>query len=477
MSSQHPDLKYPAVGLALLATAQFIIAVDYNIVYVALPSIGAELGFSARHLQWVISAYALAFGGFMLLGGRLGDIIGRRRAFIVAMLLYAAASLSGGLAQSSAVLILSRAVQGLGGALLFPTTLSMISTFFGEGAARNRALAVMGAAGASGGASGALLGGLITSGLGWNWTFFINVPVAGAAAIAALILLPRDQVRSTGAKVDVPGAIIGTAGVSLLVLACIDGPEIGWLSPKFIAMVTGSVALIFIFLGIERRAPAPLMPLRLLSHPTLAPAMLITGLFGAAFGAQYYLLTEYLQSVRHYAPSYAGLAFLPFALSIITGTRLGGQLVGWLGLRKALLTSLALGVGGQTLVALSLSADGSYLTHLLPGFLLDGVGQGATWTLMWIAATSGISAQDRGIASGMASSAQQVGAALGLALLVGVATGFTHGGGTNITAMISGLRAAFFAAAAIGVLAGCVVTFRIARFKPVEPTSSEPIHA
>jgi len=459
----HQTLKHPAIGLALLATAQFIIAVDYNIVYVALPSIGTVLGFSARHLQWVISAYALAFGGFMLLGGRLGDVIGRRRAFIIAMLLYAGASLSGGLAASPAVLILSRAIQGLGGALLFPTTLSMIGTFFDEGGPRNRALAVMGAAGASGGASGALLGGLITSSLGWNWTFFINVPVAGAAALAALALLPRDTVHTVRPAVDVPGAIIGTAGVTLLVLACIEGPELGWLSLPVLAMLAGAVGSMVSFLLIETRTAAPLMPLRLLRHPTLAPAMLITGLFGAAFGAQYYLLTEYLQGARQYAPSQAGLAFLPFALAIVAGTRIGGRLVGWIGLRAGLVVSLALGIGGQTLIALSLSPGGSYATHLLPGFLLDGVGQGTTWTLMWIVATSGIAPADRGIASGMASSAQQVGAALGLALLVGVSSSVTADRVGNVGAMLRGLRAAFFTAASIGVLAALVTALRIGR--------------
>ena len=398
----------------------------------------------------------------MLLGGRLGDVIGRRRAFIVAMLLYAGASFSGGLANTPAILIISRAVQGLGGALLFPTTLSMIASFFAEGGQRNRALAVMGAAGASDGASGALLGGLITSSLGWSWTFFIIVPVAGCAALAALALLPRDEGHTVRPAVDVPGAVIGTTAVTLLVLACIEGPELGWSSPAVAALFAGAVAAIIAFTVIEARTASPLMPLRLLRHATLAPAMLITGLFGAAFGAQYYLLTEYLQRIRGYAPWHAGLAFLPFALAIVAGTRIGGRLVGWIGLRPSLIASLGLGIGGQTLLALSLSPAGSYVTHLLPGFVLDGVGQGATWTLMWIAATSNIADADRGIASGMASSAQQIGAALGLALLVGVTTSFTAGHPDGEALMI-GLRAAFFVAAAIGMLAALVTALRIDR--------------
>lgn len=458
--SPAPLLARPGPALALLAAAQFIIAVDYNIVYVALPSIAAALGFGARHLQWVISAYALAFGGFLLLGGRLGDVLGRRRAFVIALLLYAGSSLVGGLAQTPVHLIVARAVQGLGGALLFPTTLSLISTYFAEGAPRNRALSVMGAAGASGGASGALLGGLLTSAFGWNWTFFVNVPVAAVAVAAAFVLLPRDE-RSAGRRgFDMPGALSVTAGVTLLVLAFVEGPELGWTSGAVLAMLGGAIALLAAFLFIESRSAAPLMPLRLLRHPTLPAAMLIAGLFAAGFGAQYYLLTAYLQEVRHYPPATAGLAFLPFSLSIVAGTRIGGRLANAVGMRTGLLIGLGVGIAGLLTIAMSMSGDGHYAVHMLPGFVIDGLGQGITWTLMWVAATTGIAAADRGVASGMASTAQQVGNALGLAVLVAVSVAFDRHG-DSLGAAPAGLRAAFLAAAAVVTLAGVVAWTRL----------------
>jgi MFS family permease len=307
-----PTLVHPVLALVLLVAAQFIIAADYNIVYIALPSIGSALGFSAHTLQWVISSYALAFGGFLLLGGRLGDVIGRRRAFVFALLLYAGSSFSGGFAASPAMLVGSRAIQGLGGALLLPTTLSLLSTYYAEGPIRNRALGWLGAAGASGGALGALFGGILTSSLGWKWTFFANIPVAGVAAIAAFVLLPPDAPRIKSARVDVPGAFTATAGVTLLVLACVQGPEMGWAKAEVVAMLIGAVTLLVSFVAIEARTNSPLMPLRLFRHPTLPSALGVTALFMSAFGAQYYLLTTFLQAVRHYPPATAGMAFLPF---------------------------------------------------------------------------------------------------------------------------------------------------------------------
>lgn len=476
MPSLHIVLKHPVAGLGLLAMAQFIIAADYNIVYVALPSIGSALGFSAVHLQWVVSAYALAFGGFLLLGGRLGDVFGRRTAFVVALALYAGSSWAGGLATGPALLIGARAVQGLGGALLFPTTLALIATYFTEGKERNRALAVMGAAGASGGASGALLGGLLTSAFGWHWTFFVNVPIAALVMIGALWVLPHDELRTGKVRIDLPGALTATAGLVSLVTACIEGPELGWTSPFVAGLLVGAAVLLCSFLLIESRTAAPLMPLRLLRHSSLPTGMLICALFASAFGAQYFLLTTYLQEVRHLAPQMAGLAFLPFALSIVAGTRLGGLLVTRVGLRNGLVVGLALGIAGLLLVAFNLSADGSYATRLLPGFLLDGLGQGISWTLMWIAATSGIDARDRGIASGMASTAQQVGAALGLALLVGIATPGPQGAGVSalasIDAITGGLRSALFAASLLATLAALVALTRIPFHK--KPISDLP---
>ena len=489
--------RYPAAALALLATAQFIIAVDYNIVYVALPSIGEQLGFSARNLQWVVSAYALAFGGLLLLGGRLGDVFGRRRAFMVALALYGTASVAGGFAGSQLILIASRAVQGMGGALLLPATLALVITFFAEGSDRNRALAVIGAAGASGGASGALLGGLLTSAFGWSWTFFVNVPVVAAALIGATYLLPRDAhstpirtytstslpvyppekyAKTGAATIDIPGALTSTAGLSLLVLSFVEGPVFGWISPTTLGMLLASAALLALFFVIESRSARPLMPLRLLRHPTLSVGMVVAALFAASFGAQYYLLTSYLQQIRHYAPSMAGIAFLPFSLAIVLGTRLAAPMVSRSSLKSALLIGLGLGIFGLIYIGFGSTANGSYLTHMLPGFVMDGVGQGITWTLMWVVATQGLDPQDRGIASGMASTAQQIGNALGLALLVGIASSGSRAGMQHDTqSAIAGLQHAFFAASFLALIAAYVVAMRVKKVTPV--TLSTPVEA
>ena len=458
-----PTLVHPALALVLLVTAQFIIAADYNIVYVALPSIGDALGFSAHTLQWVISSYALAFGGFLLLGGRLGDVIGRRRAFVIALLLYAGSSFSGGFAATPAMLVGSRAIQGLGGALLLPTTLSLLSTYYAEGPVRNRALGWLGAAGASGGALGALLGGVLTSSLGWSWTFFVNIPVAAAASIAAIMLLPADAPRIPGTRVDVPGALTATAGVTLLVLACVQGPEIGWATIEVVGLLIGAVALLASFVVIEGRTTAPLMPLRLFRHPTLPAALGVTALFMSAFGAQY-LPADDLPSGGSPLSSDNGRHGIPAILSVGCPRHPRRQSLG----------------GSHGPASRDASRDRTWnprtvgrelrlvqrwvirLTHAAWIFL-DGLGQGITWTLMWIAATSGIEPRDRGIGSGMASTAQWVGSALGLALLVAVATKYEHGNALHDAEILAGLRAAFVTAAAVASLAGVVVVCFIGR--------------
>jgi predicted MFS family arabinose efflux permease len=301
--------------------------------------------------------------------------------------------------------------------------------------------------------------------------------VAAVVLVGAFFLLPKDDPRPGGVSIDLPGAVTATSGLVLLVSACIEGPDLGWGNSIVVALLIGAVVLLSAFFVIESRTARPLMPLRLLRHSSLPTGMLICALFASAFGAQYFLLTTYLQDIRHLAPGMAGLAFLPFALSIVLGTRVGGRLVNRLGLRTALLVGLVLGIAGLLMIALNLSADGSYATRLLPGFLLDGLGQGITWTLMWIAATSGIATEDRGIASGMASTAQQSGAALGLALLVGIATAGLPAGASvtiaaSVDAIISGIRSAFFAAAALAGLAALVAIFRIPPRQPTKPVAA-----
>ncbi|WP_433246250.1 MFS transporter [Streptosporangium sp. CA-135522] len=292
-----PRRRHLGRTLALLAFAQLITALDFNIVFVALPEIGRDLGFSAHTLQWVTSAYAVTYGGFLLLGGRAADLLGRRRLFVVALLLYALSSLVGGLAENAGLLIAARAVQGLGGALLFPATLSLVNTLFAEGAERNRALAIWSGAGASGLCLGSLLGGLLTDAFGWEAVFYVNVPLAGGAALLAFAFIPADGARQRGRSFDLPGAVTATAGVTLLAFALIQGPESGWTSPVILASFALATALLAAFLAIEARSSDPLMPLRLLGNRSLSRAMAITLIFGATFSALPYFLTLYLKNM------------------------------------------------------------------------------------------------------------------------------------------------------------------------------------
>ncbi|MEU5869777.1 MFS transporter [Nonomuraea sp. NPDC047529] len=455
--------RRPGLILALLALSQLITSLDFNIVFVALPRIGAELDFSPQTLQWVASAYAVAYGGFLLLGGRAADLLGHRRMFVGALALFAIASLAGGLAQSPGTLVAARAVQGLGGALLFPATLALVNTGFAEGSARNRALAVWSGAGAGGLALGSLLGGLLTGAWGWEAVFYVNVPLAVVAIAGAWLLLPADGARARGRRFDVPGAVLATGGVSLLAYALIQGPESGWSSP----LITGGFVLAAVLLGafvaVERAGADPLMPLRLFGNRSLGSAIALILVFGATFNALPYFLTLYFQTVLGYGAVATGLAFLVPSLLIALGTQLGGRLAGRIGMRVTLLIGTVGGAAGTALLALGISADGSYW-GVLPGIVVSGVSQGLTWTGMWIASATGVVAGEQGIASGMASTALQVGAALGLAVLVaaggvGEATG---------PALAAGMRTAVLVAAA-GMLLGTVVALTFARRRATAP--------
>ncbi|MCW5512459.1 MFS transporter, partial [Pseudomonas aeruginosa] len=313
--------------LALLACAQLIIALDATIVFVALPEISRALDFSAQRLQWVVSAYTVAFGGFLLLGGRATDLLGRRRMYVLGQSLYALASLAGGLAQSELPLILARAVQGLGGALLFPATLALIGNHFAEGPARNRALAIWSIASAFGLALGSALGGALTELFGWASIFLVNVPLAGAAALLALRLIPADTRRQRGRRFDLAGALTVTAGATLLVFALVQGPESGWDAPSVRFGLYLSVPLLLAFLAIEHYSRDPLMPLRLLGNRNLQVAMLLTAIFMSSYGVQYYFLAIYFQSVYGYSVLQTGLAFLPATLLCTLGIRVAERLL------------------------------------------------------------------------------------------------------------------------------------------------------
>jgi len=435
--------------LALLAFAQLIIALDLNIVFVALPEIGSSLGFSGQTLQWVVSAYTVFTGGFLLFGGRAADLIGQRRVFIFALWLYALSSVVGGLAWSPEVIIAARAVQGIGGAFLFPATLSLINRLFAEGQERNRALAVWGGAGASGLTLGSLAGGFLTSAFGWPSVFYVNVLLAGLAIIAAFAVIPRDPKPQVKRSFDLPGALTVTAGATLLVFALVQGPEYGWSSTPIVASAALAVIFLIAFGVIEARSADPLMPLRLFRNRSLVSSMTITFMFMATFGALPYFLTVLLQTVYGFTALQTGLAFLVPSIAIAAGTQIGEKLATRFATRSTLVTGLVIGAVGTALMALGTTADSSYVS-IAPGLIISGIGQGIVWTAMWIAAASGVHHDEQGVASGMASTTLNVGNAIGMAALIAVANSHVGGlsGDALKLAVADGIQVAFWLAAA-----------------------------
>jgi EmrB/QacA subfamily drug resistance transporter len=441
--------KTPDATLALLAFAMLIVSLDQYIVVVALPEIGRDLGFSDQTLQVVISAYAVASAGFLLLGGRAADLLGRRRVFVSGLTLYACGSLLGGLAPVPELLLVARAVQGLGGALVFPATLSLVNTTFAEGDARNRALAVWGAAGAAGLVIGVLLGGVLTQALGWEAVFFVNVPLATAAVLLAFPLIPADRGRDVKRSFDLPGAFSATLGVTLLVFALVQGPTIGWGSPVILGgAVAGVISLAGLVL-IERRSRDPLVPPSLLANRNLSTAVVIAFLFWATFGSVLYFLTLYFQDVRGYDALQTGVGFLLPTTVVVAGSALAGQLATRFGLKRTTVAALAIGALGAVALGLAMSAEGSYVA-LIPGLIGVSVGDGVVFTTMFIAAASGVSDREQGVASGIASTSTSVGAAVGLAVLVLVANAGTDGlaGEALRSATADGLGTAVFVVAA-----------------------------
>ncbi|NJP95176.1 MFS transporter [Nonomuraea sp. FMUSA5-5] len=445
------------IPLVLLGLGSMITALDFTIVYVALPEIGRALGFSSHDLQWVVSAYAVPFGGFLLLGGRLSDLLGRRRMFVLGMLLYGAASLLGGLAGTPGLLVGARAVQGLGGAVLMPATLSLVVTMFEEGRARNRAMTVWAVCGASGMSVGALLGGVLTGAFGWPAVFFANVPLAALAVAAAFGVLAPDGARRAGGF-DLPGALTGTAGVTGLVFAISRGAEWGWGSAGVLVPLLAAVALLVAFVRIEARSRSPLLPLRLLANRHTSAAAAAILVYGMTLQCVPYFLTLHFQDVLGYDAMQSGLAFLGPTLGITAGNLLGERLIPRLGLRGTLLLSVLVGVAGTGLLALSLSADGTYL-GLLAGAVGFGVGAGLSFTTMFILAATGVAGHEQGAVSGLSSTVLQAGSGVGLAVLVAVA----DPGAGGAAATVAGLRGAFLTAAGIallGLLAGAAIPRR-----------------
>jgi EmrB/QacA subfamily drug resistance transporter len=456
-------------ALALLCASQFMVVLDVAIVNVALPSIQKGLDFSQGNLQWVLSAYTLVFGGFLLLGGRTADLYGRRRVFMVGMLIFTVASLLCGLAQSEGWLISARAVQGLGAAIIAPAALSIVMTTFEEGAERNKALGVWGAIGGAGAAVGVLLGGILTSWLGWEWIFFINVPVGAAVLALSRTLLNESTAGLDHRQLDVAGAVTITSGLSIHVYAVGTAHQHGWASATTIGLLVVSALLHTAFIAIERRSSAPLLPLSIFRLRTLTGANITGFLLGASIFAMFFFLSLYMQQILGWSALKTGVSYLAIALTTIPAAGIAQALVTRIGVR----TVLAVGMGCNTIALLwftQVSVGGSYVTDLLPGFLIGAVGLGFSFVPISIAALAGVQAKEAGLASGLINTSQQIGGAVGVAILSTVATTRTSdliSSGTAVPfALTSGFRAAFAVAAGLTIL-GVIVTLVVIRTQDI----------
>jgi EmrB/QacA subfamily drug resistance transporter len=402
--------------LTIVCIAQFMVILDATIVNVALPTIQRDLHFSVSSLQWIVNAYTLVFGGFLLLGGRASDLLGRQRLFIAGVILFTAASLVNGLAQSSGMLIGGRAAQGLGAALVSPAALSIVTTTFREGAERTKALGVWSAIAAGGAAVGLVVGGLLTEYLSWRWVFFINLPVGVAATLLALRFVHNTRAEEAPETADVGGAVAVTAGLLVLVYGIVKAQAYGWGSWKTIGLGLIALALLSAFVWIENHSRAPLMRLgifrmRSLSGANVAMLFVASGLF-----AMFYFASLYLQDILHYSPVKAGLAFVPFTLGIVVGAGVSQPLIARIGVRMVTYIGLALGVIGLALFT-QLPTHGHYAPNVLPTIVVTSIGMGMTFVPLTLLATTNVAAEDAGLASGLLNTSQQVGGALGLAVL------------------------------------------------------------
>jgi EmrB/QacA subfamily drug resistance transporter len=412
------------LALALLAAAQFVVILDASIVNVALPSIGRALDFSQDNLSWVVNAYTLTFGGFLLLGGRMADLIGRRFMFIAGIILFALASLAGGLAQSDTWLLVARAVQGLGAALVSPAALSLVATIFTDGAERNKALGVWGAVAGSAGAVGVLLGGMLTQWAGWEWVLFVNTPIGLAAAAIAPRLLPES--RNDGPRhFDFAGAVTITAGLTVLVYALVDANKAGWGSTQTIGLLALAVVLIAGFVFTELRTRAPLVPFPGIFRIRTISGINVTALLIAmALFSMFFFISLYMQQVLGYDALKAGLSYLPLAVGIIVSAGLASGLVTRFGFKPVLIVGLLLTAGGLAWFS-QVSPDGSYLGDILFPSLLAASGLGFAYVPMMVASVAGVEQHEAGLASGLINTSQQVGGALGLAILATIANSTT----------------------------------------------------
>lgn len=453
--------KTKGIALFILAISQLVMALDYTIIFVAMPSLGNELGFTTNHLQWVVSAYSLTFGGLLLIGGRLSDLLGRRRMFIIAMGLFGLGSLLGGLAESQLMLITARGLQGLGAAFLSPATLSLIMSNFKEGKERNRALGIWASMGGVGMSLGLLLGGLLTSYVGWEATFFVNVPIAILVIILAPIVLKESKNLSAAKGFDIAGTISVTLGLLLSVYYLIQAPAEGWFSKSTLPFLMIGIVLLISFVVIEKRTKEPLISFQMFHNRNLTGAALTAFLFSASFGSLYYFLTLYTQGVLEYSAIESGLSFLPLTLSAFVGAKLINKMLSSFGVAGTIGIGMGLGIIGFLLLS-RLSVTGSFI-EIIPGTVIIGIGQALVFTTMFIAGSTGVSKKEQGVASALISTGQQIGGAIGLAVIMAIISASLGSNSSSMEMMLpsdlnSAVHIAFLISAAITLL-GILVAF------------------
>jgi EmrB/QacA subfamily drug resistance transporter len=467
-TDRQPEMSDRAKNraLLLLAMTQFVIVIDASIVNVALPSIGSHLHFSQDNLTWVVNAYTLTFGGFLLLGGRMADLLGRRKMFMLGLVVFSLASLLGGLAQSEAWLIIARAVQGLGAAIVSPAALSIITNTFADGPERNRALGIWGAVAGAGGAAGVLLGGILTSGLSWRWVLFVNVPIGIAAAAMAPRTLRESRREEAGDSFDIPGAVAVTGGLALLVYAVVEAVNIGWGATRTIVCLIVAVLLLIAFVAIELRRRDPLVPFSIFRLRTLRGANIVGLLVGMSLFSMFFFISLYLQDVLGYSPIQTGIAYLPLAVGIIISAGLASALVTKLGFKTPLIVGMVFIAGGLIWFSRVPGHGGHFYSDVLGPSLLAAVGLGLAFVPVTIAAVSGIQPNEAGLASGLINTSQQVGGALGLAILATIANSRTidllHAGGVDhAVALTKGFDRAFLIGAGFAIVGAILAAVTI----------------
>jgi EmrB/QacA subfamily drug resistance transporter len=435
-------------ALSILALADFIVVLDATVVNIALPSIGRSLHASNGSLSWVISAYILAFGGLLLLGGRLADMFGRRRMFIGGLALFGSASLAGGFSSSIEMLIGFRALQGVGAAMLAPAARALVTTLFAEGDERSKALGVWAAVAGSGAVVGLILGGVLTSGLGWEWVLFVNVPVVLVAGVLAPRLIDESRAHSTDRSIDIPGAVLVTGGLLAALYAVINAPGAGWGSLQTVALLATSIALLAAFVGVESRVRSPLVPLRMLRLEYVRAANVTMVLLSAAMVGLFFILTLYQQQVRGYSAIQAGLAQVPLGIVLIGVAGAAGPLVARIGPKPVLTAGLTLFAAGIAWLA-QITTHGSYLATVLGPSLIIGAGLGLAFVALTDASARGVHENNQGTAGGLITMTQQIGGAIGVAIAAAVTTSQTHGITPDAASLTHAFRSALLVSAGI----------------------------